>query len=90
MSALNIELVNFDIKNESLSERYHFIISEDSQFDTTLLSKISTALAPRGFILLIENISAEPSSILKSLSLQVVTIIENKSKKYLLLKKVRV
>ncbi|VVC37697.1 Acyl transferase/acyl hydrolase/lysophospholipase,Acyl transferase,GroES- [Cinara cedri] len=84
---LDIGIVNFDIKNESLPKENHLVISEDSQFDITLLSKISASLAPRGFILLIENISAVPSSVLKSLSLQVVNVIENNNKKYFLLKK---
>lgn len=89
LSALDIGLINFDIKNEPLPGEYHLIISEDSQFDTTLLSKISAGLAPRGFILLIENSSTVPSSNLKSLDLQVVTVTENNNKKYFLLKKVK-
>lgn len=89
LSALDIRTVNFDIKNESLPGEYHLIISEESQFDTTLLSKISAGLAPRGFVLLIENISAVPPSNLKSLELQVVTVTGNNNKKYFLLKKVK-
>jgi len=64
------------------------IVSDDIQFDATLLAKISAALAPRGFVLLVENRSVIASSTLKSFNLQTVTVIENDNKKYFLLKKV--
>jgi len=64
------------------------IVAEDIQFDATILSKISAALAPRGFVLLVENINAIASSKLQSNNLQIVAVIENDDKKYFLLKKV--
>lgn len=88
MSALNIKIIKFDIKSTILSEKYHLLVADDSQFDSTLLSKFSVALAPRGFLLLVENISVVPSSILESFSLQIVAVIENNNNKYFLLKKV--
>lgn len=88
LSALNIEVVNFGIKNESLPEVYHLIVAEDTQFDTTLLSKISAALAPRGFVILAENTSAVYSLIMTTLGLQIVSVTQAYNKKYFLLKKV--
>lgn len=88
LSALDIEVVDIDIKNASLPNEYHLVVAEDSQFDTILLSKIAVALEPRGFLLLIENNSAAPSSNLKTLNLQIVAIAQNNNYKYFLLKKV--
>lgn len=85
---MNIEIVDFNIQNSSLPEGYHLIVVEDSQFNVSLLSKIATGLAPRGFVLLVENISAKPPTVLKSTNLQIVAVIENSNKKYFLLKKV--
>jgi len=90
LNALDINILNFDIKNSTLPEGNHLVVTENSQFDTSILSKISTALAPRGFVLLVENISiCVPSSTLKSLSLQIVSNVENNGNKYFLLKKVK-
>lgn len=80
--------MNFDTNNATLPGEYHLIVSENSQFDNHLLSKISAALVPRGFVLLMENVTVVPSSTLKSLNLQTVSVIENNNKKYFLLKKV--
>lgn len=88
LSSLDIEIIDFNIQNTSLPDGYHLIVADDIQFDATLLSKISAALAPRGFVLLVENIDAVVSSTLKSFNLQMVTVIENDDKKYFLLKKV--
>lgn len=88
LSSLDIEIVDFNIQNASLPEGYHLIVADDIQFDATLLSKISVALAPRGFVLLVENINAIASSKLQSFNLQTVTVMENDDKKYFLLKKV--
>jgi len=88
LSSLDIEIVDFNIQNTSLPDGYHLIVADDIQFDDTLLSKISAALAPRGFVLLVENIDAIASSTLKSFNLQIVAVIENDNKKYFLLKKV--
>lgn len=71
-----------------MPEKYHLVVAEDSQFNTTLLIKISEALAPRGFVLLVENVSAVPLPTIKSFNLQVVAVTENNYKKYYLLKKV--
>ncbi|XP_026810325.1 fatty acid synthase-like [Rhopalosiphum maidis] len=87
LSSLDIDVVEFNIENASLSDEYHLIVANDIHFDGTLLGKISAALSPRGFILLVENISALASTTLKSLNLQIVTVIENNDKKYFLLKK---
>jgi len=88
LSDLNIEVIDIDIKNVSLPNEYHLVIVEDSRFDTILLSKISVALAPRGFTLLIENNTAVPSPNIKALNLQIVAVTENNGYKYFLLKKV--
>jgi len=88
LSSLDIEIVDFNIQNASLPDGYHLIVADDIQFDGTLLGKISAALAPRGFVLLVENADAIASSKLKSFNLQMVTVIENDNKKYFLLKKV--
>lgn len=89
LSSLDIEIVDFNIQNESLPDGHHLIVADDILFDATSLGKISTALAPRGFVLLVENISAATeSSTLKSFNLQTVAVIENDNKKYFLLKKV--
>jgi len=88
LSSLDIEIVEFNIQNASLPDGYNLIVADDIQFDGTLLGKISAALAPRGFVLLVENIDAIASSTLKSFNLQMVTVIENDNKKYFLLKKV--
>lgn len=88
LSALSIEVVDIDIKNTSLPNEYHLIVSEDSQFDTILLSKIAVALEPRGFLLLIENNFVAPSSNLKTLNLQIVAVTQNNNYTYFLLKKV--
>jgi len=88
LSSLDIDVVEFNIENASLSDGYHLIVADDIHFDVTLLGRISAALSPRGFILLVENISALDSTTLKSLNLQIVTVIENNDKKYFLLKKV--
>ncbi|XP_060836830.1 fatty acid synthase-like isoform X2 [Rhopalosiphum padi] len=85
--SLDINVVEFYIENSSLSDGYHLIVADDIHFDAALLGKISAALSPRGFILLVENISAPASTTLKSLNLQIVTVIENNDKKYFLLKK---
>ncbi|VVC42234.1 Acyl transferase/acyl hydrolase/lysophospholipase,Ketoacyl-synthetase, C- [Cinara cedri] len=87
LSALDIKIINFDIKNAILTDKYHLLVAEDSQFDSTLLSTFSTALMPRGFLLLVENITVVPSSMLKSSNLQIVAIAENNNNKYFLLKK---
>lgn len=88
LSSLDIEIVDFNIQNASLPDRYHLIVADDIQFNATKLSKISSALAPRGFVLLVENASAVASSTLKSFDLQIVTVIEQDNEKYFLLKKV--
>lgn len=88
LSSLDIEIVDFNIQNASLPDGYHLIIADDIQFDASKLSKISAALAPRGFVLLVENVSAVASPTLKSFDLQIVTVIEQDDKKYFLLKKV--
>lgn len=88
LSALNIETVDYNIENGSLPDGYHLVVSEDSRFNTTLLDKISAALSPRGFVLLVEDVSAVPPSTLKSSNLQLVSVTENNNKKYFLLKKV--
>lgn len=88
LSSLDIEIVDFNIQNGSLSDGYHLIVADGIQFDATKLSKISAALAPRGFVLLVENVSAVECSTLKSFDLQIVTVIEKDNKKYFLLKKV--
>ncbi|XP_060865504.1 fatty acid synthase-like [Metopolophium dirhodum] len=87
LSSLDIEIVDFNVQNASLPDGYHLIVADDIQFDATLLGKISAALTPRGFVLLVENIDAVASSTLKSFNLQMVTVIENNYKKYFLLKK---
>lgn len=88
LSSLDIEIVDIDIQNAPLPDGYHLIVADYIKFDTSLLAKISAALAPRGFVLLVENMSTTASSVLKSVDLQIVTIIENNNKKYFLLKKV--
>jgi len=88
LSSLGIEIVDFNTQNAALPDEYHLIVADDIQFDATLLGKISLALAPRGFVLLVENVSAVASSNLKSFNLQIVTVIEKDNKKYFLLKKV--
>jgi len=88
LSALDIEVVDVDIKNASLPNKYHLVVAEDSQFDMILLSKIAVALELRGFLLLIENNFATPSSNLKTLNLQIVAVTQNNNYKYFLLKKV--
>lgn len=88
LSSLDIEIVDFNIQNASLSDGYHLIVADDINFDTSVLGKISSALTPRGFVLLIENISTLTPTTLKSLNLQIVSAIENGDKKYFLLKKV--
>eukprot|EP00102_Acyrthosiphon_pisum_P027204 XP_016664414.1 PREDICTED: fatty acid synthase [Acyrthosiphon pisum] len=88
LSSLDIEIVEFNIQNASLPDEYHLIVADDIQFDGTLLGKISAALAPRGFVLLVENTDAISTSTLTSFNLQMVTVIENDNKKYFLLKKV--
>lgn len=88
LSALDIKIVDFDVQNTSLPEKYHLVVAEDTQFESTLLTKISEALAPRGFVLLEENVSTETLSTIKSFNLQVVAVTENNNKKYFLLKKV--
>lgn len=88
LSTLNIKTVDFNIQNSTLPEGHNLVVVEDSQFDVSLLSKITTGLTPRGFVLLVENISAKPSSDLKSTNLQIVSVTENNNKKYFLLKKV--
>ena len=88
LSSLDIEIVEFNIQNASLPDEYHLIVADDIQFDCTLLGKISVALAPRGFVLLVENTDAISTSTLTSFNLQMVTVIENDNKKYFLLKKV--
>lgn len=90
LSALDIEVIDIDIKSASLPHNgYHLVVVEDSQFDSILLSKISMSLAPRGFLLLIENNSAVSCLLsLKTSSLQVIAVIQNNNYKYFLLKKV--
>jgi len=88
LSSLDIEIVEFNIQNASLSDGYHLIVADDINFDTTVLDKISTALTQRGFVLLVENISVLTPTALESLNLQIVSAIENDNKKYFLLKKV--
>lgn len=88
LSALNIEIVDFNIQNSPLPEGCHLVVVEDSQFNVPVLSKIATGLAPRGFVLLVENISAKPPTDLNSTNLQIVAVNENNNKKYFLLKKV--
>ncbi|XP_050531344.1 fatty acid synthase-like [Daktulosphaira vitifoliae] len=85
--ALDIKSVNHNIKIDPLPEEYHLIVFEDSQFDTDILNKISSALTFRGFVLLIENTSAKFTTS-SSVDLQQVAVIENNAKKYFLLKKV--
>lgn len=86
---MDIHVFDFDAKSASLPEGYHLVVVQDSQFDSTLLSEISASLAPRGFVLSVENISATPSTTqLKPLGLQVVAVTENNNKKYFLMKKV--
>lgn len=90
LSSLDIKTVEFDIKNASLpGDGFHLIVADDINFDAILLAKISVALAPRGFVLLVENISTIASLTLKSLNLQIVAVVENNDKKYFLLKKVK-
>lgn len=80
--------MNFNIQNSSLPEGYHLVVVENTQFEVTFLSKIASALAPRGFVLLVENTSVELSTKLKESNLQKVAVIENNNKNYFLLKKV--
>lgn len=87
LSALDIKQVNYNLKNDPLPEEYHLVVFEDSQFNANILSKISSALTSRGFLLLIENASSK-CTISSSVDLQQVAVIENNGKKYFLLKKV--
>jgi fatty acid synthase len=80
--------VNFNIENSSLPEGYHLVVVENTQFEVSFLSKIAAALAPRGFVLLVENTSIVLSATLKESNLQKVAVIENNNKNYFLLKKV--
>ncbi|XP_050064418.1 fatty acid synthase-like [Aphis gossypii] len=88
LSSLDIEIVDFNIQNAPLSDAYQLIVADDINFDTTVLDKISSALTPRGFVLLVENISALTPTTLESLNLQIVSVIEKGDKKYFLLKKI--
>lgn len=91
LSSLDVDVVDFNVKSSPLPEQYHLIVVEDTGFDAALLAKVSAALAPRGFVLLAESTSAAtaPSpTTLKSLGLQSVAVVENKTIKYFLLKKV--
>lgn len=80
--------MDFNIQNSPLLEVYHLVVIENTQFEVSLLSNISAALAPRGFVLLVENTSVVPSAKLNASNLQKVAVIENNNKNYFLLKKV--
>jgi len=89
LSALGVKVLDFDVTNAPLPKEHHLLVAKFTRFDNVLLCKISTALAPRGFVLLVENGSvAPPSTLRKSSSLQIVSVIENHKNKYFLLKKV--
>lgn len=89
LSASGIEVLDFDVTNASLPKEYHLVVTKNTQFDITLLCKISTALAPRGFVLLVENGTVTPPLTLqKQTSLQIVSVVRNHKNKYFFLKKV--